>query len=531
MARTKPSIVVIQLDDQVYSDLYAHYLAPNPGNPLERRWRPVLPTIHSLLMKQGVTFDHYYVSVPLCCPSRSALLTGRYAHNNGVLDNGGRHGGFEAFRRHDYRDNLAVWLKSAGYWTIHVGKFLNGYGPKAPPAPGSAGRKSAVPPGWSDWQTMANDESEGLYYGFQIDSNGVISRRYGDPTYQHEDPPTCTARPQRACNYVTDVLTRKALHALATTPANRPLYLQLDYTAPHVEKSGSAPEPPTRYSGPLPGAIVPRTPAFNQRNMSGKAAFMRRLAPLSRRAIARIELEHRLRLESERAVDDGVRLVIRELRRIGRLANTYIVLISDNGWFEGQYRLATGKFLPYDPSNRMPLVIRGPGIPHGKESTQLVANIDLAPTFLQLAGARPTRPFDGRSLLRFARDPQRTEHRAILLESFARGLPLQVRGKGAAPVVSYEGIRVGPYKYIEYGFGEKELYNLRRDPYELRSLVSDPRYRGVRRWLAGLLHPLEDCRGAGCLPRIGRIPRPTSPNDRRRGQRGRQGSWYRASSR
>lgn len=516
VASARPNILVIQLDDQILSDLSARYLT-DPGvgrpkwwvrlrwnwwepSPRHHHWRVVLPNIRHLLSNQGVTFARYYASTPLCCPSRAALLTGRYAHNNKVQNNGGRRRGFDAFKRHDYHRNVAVWLERAGYDTIHVGKFLNGY-ESQPPTP---------PPGWRDWQTIAADSGDGHYYGYTINSNGKISRPYGDSTYKHRDPRSCHGQPSHSCKYVTDVLTQKAVQALGEVPRRQSFYLQIDYTAPHVDTHGAfGPEPPTRYSNGLPGIRAPQIPGFNEANMSDKPAFMRGMPRLSNQQVAEITRTRKLRLESERAVDDGVGRMIEKLARLGRLKNTYVLLTSDNGWFQGEHRLAQGKFLPYEPSSHLPLLIRGPGIPHGRVSQQLAANIDLAPTFLQIAHARANRSLDGRGLLGFAKHPQRNLQRAILLESFTRGKTLQPeRGPGGAPPVAYKGIRVGPYKYIKYAFGPVELYNLARDPFELRSLAQDPRYRAVRLWLSTRLKRLEKCKGVSCRMKIGPLPQP-----------------------
>ncbi|MDQ2939519.1 MAG: sulfatase-like hydrolase/transferase, partial [Actinomycetota bacterium] len=244
-----PSIVVIQLDDQVFSDLYATYRSGT--GPMV----PVLPNTRRLMIERGVTFRSYYVSVPVCCPSRAALLTGRYARNNGVLTNVGSSGGYTAYRQHDLKSNVAVWLQRAGYRTIHVGKFLNGYSSRPP----------AVPPGWSDWQTLANDPATSIYYGYRFNDNGRISKRYGDPRYRVFDSPGCPGPSSTRCNYVTDVLTAKALQALKDTPRARPFYLQLDYTAPHTDDHGPiGPPPPPRYLGSLAGIRAPRAPDFNE---------------------------------------------------------------------------------------------------------------------------------------------------------------------------------------------------------------------------------------------------------------------------
>ena len=105
------------------------------------------------------------------------------------------------------------------------------------------------------------------------------------------------------------------------------------------------------------------------------------------------------RLRSLRSVDDGVGRMIRLLDAIDELDNTYIFFMSDNGFELGEHRISKGKFRPYQESSHVPLIVRGPGIPHGKVSRELVTNVDIAPTIAAIAGAEPTRLLDGRSLL------------------------------------------------------------------------------------------------------------------------------------
>jgi N-acetylglucosamine-6-sulfatase len=489
----RPSIVVIQLDDQDLYDIGAIYRSRS-GRTVR-----VLPNIHRLMVDAGVTFSRYYVSVPVCCPSRAALLTGRYARNNGVFTNVGAIGGFDAFKRHDLHANVAVWLQKAGYRTIHVGKFLNGY----------SSSPATVPPGWSDWQTLATDPSTSFYYGYRFNANGRITRLYGDRSYQPVDPAGCPHRSPGRCNYVTDVLTAKALGALRASPPSKPFYLQVDYTAPHVDDHGPiGPPPPPRYLHSLAGIKAPRSPDFNEADVSDKPSYVRQTPPLDPNDIRRVDVRYEARLESERAFDDGLGAIIGMLRRLGGLPNTYVFLTSDNGYFQGEHRFATGKFLPYETANHMPLLVRGPGIPSRRRSQALSANVDLAPTFLQISGGRPTRPLDGQSLLRFARDPALKTRRAVLLEDFTKA-PREAAGPSSSRAPhAYTGIRIGPYKYIQYADGERELYHLNRDPYELHSLAANPRYSKVVAWLAARLKELAACSASACRRPVGPIPRP-----------------------
>ena len=165
-------------------------------------------------------------------------------------------------------------------------------------------------------------------------------------------------------------------------------------------------------------------------------------------------------------MDQAVGELVEALQSKGVLDDTYIIFASDNGFFRGEHRIATGKYLPYDPAARVPLLIRGPGIPHGATRTQLVWNGDLAPTILAATGARPTWAPDGMSVLPFARDAGARSGRAILLEGPPTG--------SVDPTPRFTGLRTPTYLYVEYRTGEVELYDVRTDPYELRNLAGSP---------------------------------------------------------
>jgi N-acetylglucosamine-6-sulfatase len=500
-AAASPDIVVIQTDDMTRSDLYSLYT-----NPLTGVVSAVMPNTLNLLALQGMSFNRYYVSNPLCCPSRASLLTGRYSHDNGVLTNFFPSGGFYKF---NLENNLAVWLHNSGYSTSHVGKFMNQYGDNDP---------TQVPAGWDDWHTVIGDAR--LFYGYKTNDNGTVSDPHGtfDETtasYPEKDSPSCpeTAPPLQECNYLTDLITSDALGAITKFGAN-PFYLQVDYTTPHGDiVTPGGPEPAPRYAGSLAGAKAPRVPSYNEYDMSDKPAFVRHNPRLGFGKIDYIDRRYENRLEALRSVDDGVGKIINQLNATGALANTYIVFTSDNGFFQGEHRFDSAKFLPYEPSNHMPLVIRGPGIVPATSSGELVANVDLAPTILGLTGARANATMDGRSLLRFIYDPAKRTQRPILLEGFTGtgelGTPLRAGASIAASPRDYEGVRIGRYKFVQYRSGARELYDLKRDPYELHSRHIDPRYRLVKHWLALQLARLQRCHARTCKkPVKGKIPEP-----------------------
>jgi N-acetylglucosamine-6-sulfatase len=509
-AAQRPNIVLIQTDDQTLSSLYGSH-------------RP-MPNVLRRIGKRGVTFTNYYASYPLCCPSRATLLTGRYAHNHQVRGNVPPGGGYPRF---DKEHNLSVWLHRAGYRTVHVGKFLNFYGevPFSDP--------NEVPPGWSQWHTLVAEPSAHLYYGYRLNDNGVVSEPFGDPgdpatrQYGVKDSFGCPGFPDpgTTCNYVTDVLSGIAVRTIEESPTGQPLFLSLDYNAPHGDlRSPSGPEPAPRHYGAYSHLQLPRPPGFNEGDVHDKPRFIRDAPFLTQQEIHQAKVEYQKSLESLRSVDEGVSLVMQALSRTGRLRNTFVFFTSDNGFFEGEHRLQRAKFLAYEPATHLPLLVRGPGIPKQSRSGELVANVDLAPTILDIANASADRRMDGRSFLRFARKPQLRSDRPILFESFVETTdvaPNQARTSISAPPKDYVGIRLGTYKYIEWPTGEKELYNLESDPNELNSRHRDPRLFPIRNYLRRQLHRLIDCLGVECRQKPSQpLPEPRRPRRPGGGQRG-----------
>jgi N-acetylglucosamine-6-sulfatase len=494
----RPNVVLIQTDDQDIPETYQTYLDPITGLEL-----PVMPNTMRALVGRGMSFTRYYVPDPLCCPSRASLLSGSYAKNNGVKGNGPVGGGYGQFIGSDIgNENLAIWLNRAGYRTIHIGKFLNFYG--EPPVSAPTDR----PPGWTDWETLVGEQSTHLFYGYTLNANGEIQGPFGDETYAVKDPAGCPFAPPpgEACDYQTDVLTQRAVSQINTSAATgNPFFLSLDYVAPHGDfRNPIGPEPAPRHYNSLDLMPLPRPPGFNEGNVNDKPSFIRFAPLMTPIDIRRTTIEYRKESESLRAVDDGVGSILNALRLTGQLENTYVIFISDNGFFQGEHRLQRSKFLPYEPSTHVPLFIRGPGVKPGSRSGELVGNIDLAPTILRLAQAPATRAIDGRSLLPFIEDPSERTQRPILLEAFTKSVdvgterPAMATTSISALPEDYYGIRLGRYKYIEYADGEKELYDLKLDPYELNSRQKNRRYFPVRAFLHRQLLRLENCRGKAC---------------------------------
>jgi N-acetylglucosamine-6-sulfatase len=467
----RPNVVVIMTDDQDFRSM------------------PVLPKTRRLLSARGTTFDQAIVNFPLCCPSRATFYTGEYAHNHKILWNTPPEGGY---RKLDGSQTLPVWLRAAGYRTIHIGKYLNGYGEDRP---------REVPRGWDDWYGGV-DPSTYDYYRYTINHNGRL-RTYGTAP---ED-------------YSTDVYAGLAETAIRSAARrDRPFFMSLAPNAPHtvaaeararVEGTPAVPAP--RHASRFATAPMPRLPNFNEADLSDKPgvrAFFPN--PLTADEIASLEEHYRGRMGSLLAVDDLVERVVTALKRTREYRNTVIVFTSDNGWILGEHRLrdpvsfdgrATGvKYLPFEGSSRVPLVIAGPGFPSGRTVRGVASNADLAPTILDLAGARATLPQDGVSLLKAARDPSRLGRRGVLIQTAAnpRNVP------------PYAAIRTQRYRYetTTDGSGVEGLYDLQRDPWELESKHDDPGYARVKAILITALGRLRTCSGTSCHARVPRLPEP-----------------------
>jgi arylsulfatase A-like enzyme len=224
--------------------------------------------------------------------------------------------------------------------------------------------------------------------------------------------------------------------------------------------------------------------------VSDKPGFIRHRPRISAARRAAITENYRQELESLLAVDEGVVGLVEALRASGELADTLIVFTSDNGFFHGEHRVPSGKVMVYEPSIRVPLILRGPGVPAGARRRQLVSNVDLAPTILEAAGATPGLPQDGRSLFGLLRDRGLEWGRELLIE-----------GPTGLRAVAFTALRNQRYLYAEHDNGARELYDLARDPDQLESLHHDPAHQAIQARLAERLAALQICAGARCAAR------------------------------
>ncbi|MDF5758690.1 sulfatase [Spongiactinospora sp. TRM90649] len=443
-AKPRPNIILVVADDLEASDLSA------------------FPNIYSQLVRQGTAFERYFVTDSWCCPSRASILRSQYVHSHGVYTNTAPEGGFGRFHASGLESStIGTWLKAAGYRTALMGKYLNHY-------PGRAVPPTYVPPGWDEWHVPVRR----LYaeYGYTLNENGTL-RAYG-----HE-----------AADYLSDVLAAKA--AAFVSDPRQPFFLYLAPIGPHQPAN-----PAPRHADAFADAQAPRPPSFDQANVEAEPEWLRAVPRLRDGQVARIDERYRTRMRSMLGVDDLVGTVVGALGRSGRLADTYLFFTSDNGFHLGTHRLALGKTTPFEESIRVPLVARGPGIAAGRTVTAMAATVDLGPTFAELAGTRAPDFAEGRSLVPVLTGGTPSQWRKNVLVEFYRP-PGWTPVPGEAP--PYRALRTADHTYVEYARGERQLYDLTADPYQLDNVVGRTPAEVVDR-LARTLHEMAVCSGASC---------------------------------
>jgi arylsulfatase A-like enzyme len=500
----RPNILVVMTDDQAQADL-KH-----------------MPNVKRLLMKQGTTFADAVDSYPLCCPARATFITGQYEHNHGVASNFWPNGWNGMKNRANI---LPSWLQKVGYKTALIGKWLNGYG--------SVDAHGEVPKGFDIWRGLL-DASAYDYYNYVMNKDGALTT-WGDADFARKlvefshiqvidnqagasgvfralsdtfgPGPYSYWGTQKPADYSPDVtggITEQLVRSEKSS--KKPFFIWWAPAAPHREdvattlmgRPGRDPRPAPRYEQKSKRYKLPRPPSFNEKDVSDKPLNLTSKAPsLTQKQIDQLQLDYEGRIGSLLAVDDHVKKLIGTLKDTGQLRNTMIVFLSDNGWLQGQHRITGDKFLPFDESLKVPLIIRGPGIPKGEKVRGQVSNVDFAPTLLDAANAKAGRVQDGVSLLPAMRDPSKVPDRAIAIEALARLF------EGDIPVNGwdrpYQGVRTERYTYVVWTeTGEKELYDRKRDPHELHNVSGRKRYAKVEKELARKSRRLAHCKGHGC---------------------------------
>jgi N-acetylglucosamine-6-sulfatase len=420
---TRPNVLFVMTDDQTVESLR------------------VMTRVKEGVVAEGTNFTQAISTYPLCCPSRATYLTGQYSHNHGVIHNAGAFGGYT---RLDNFNTLPVWLQRSGYRTIHVGRYLNGYGTQNPD-------RTEIPPGWEDWNSTV-DPTTFNFTKWTMNENGRLFEVGPEGEFQ------------------TDYLGRRASEEILQAAADpRPFFLSLTFPAPHSGAPIDSDDPPSlRTPSPAPrhrnvfaNEPLPRGPNFGRANRLTKPQIVADRRRFSAEDVSAIQENYQQELESLLSVDEAVGGLLSTLGATGELDNTVIIYTSDNGFFHGEHGVRSEKVLPYEPGIRTPLVMRGPGVPAGRRLNQLVGNVDLAPTIMDIADAVPSRVPDGRSLFTLLGDRTRELGREFVLEN----------GRGVNSVPQYRALRNNRFLYVRHDTtGELELYDLRKDPFQLKNL-------------------------------------------------------------
>jgi N-acetylglucosamine-6-sulfatase len=488
---TRPNIVVVMADDMRADDLR------------------FMPSLRRLVTDRGLKFRNSFSPYPLCCPARASLLSGQYAHNHKVFGNDAPFG----FGSFDDSRTVATSLQAAGYRTGFVGKYLNNYGIDRSRVTGEHSWHY-VPAGWTDWYATVQRPRR-LHHlypdGGTYDYFHTIFNVNGHTDDSHEG------------EYQTDVLGSFSRRLVTKfSRADKPFFLYLSALAPHTGGPHESDDVDSirRADGKVFGFETPARPEWvkgrfdhqvrrssglpadggpSEDDMSDKPRAFRD-SELDSREQALATAVTRQRAESIAVLDTQIRQLVQALRERDELDETVFLFTSDNGYFLGEHRFRNGKRKAYEPSIRVPLVVAGPGIPHGIRDDP-TKTPDLTATILELADAEAPGPADGRSLVpSFTADrgwtaPVVTEARL----GKSQGEPTeQEQQRGFTDARTSIGIRTARYKLIRDASGTVELYDLDVDPNELDSVAADPEYRAIRTDLTRIWHLYKDCAGTTC---------------------------------
>ena len=439
----RPNIIFILTDDQPYHTV------------------EYMPTVRDILIKQGINFENGFVTTPLCCPSRVSILTGEYVHNHEVYTDRMPLGGAQKFKDDS---SFAVWLKEAGYDTAYFGKYLNDYDALQP--------YGAIAKGWDEWNVFlgknltADDDSGNsqFYSDFSLSENGTVKEYNGDTSI-----------------FGADLITQKAVDYISAK-RDEPFIMTMAYYNPHSPYFWAQRDDDQFRANAALKAEPYRTPNFMEEDISDKPKYLQELHPIS---VEKIDITYKQILRSLLSVDDGVASVLAALDKTGLSEKTVIVYLTDNGLTVGDHRFGLTKNCPYEACARVPFIVYAPAMFPARTDDHLVANIDLAPTFAALAGAKIPDSVDGLSLLPLLKDNNAQWRDALLIEHW----PTE-EGIGSK-IPEFYAVRTAEWKYVEYVTGEKELYDLVNDPYELNNIADQPEYAEIQSKLKTRLEELK----------------------------------------
>jgi arylsulfatase A-like enzyme len=425
---TKPNIVFVLTDD------------------LSMNLLQYMPAVQQM-QKDGASFSHYFVTDSLCCPSRASIFTGRYPHNTGIYRNVGDDGGYVTFKALGLEsDTMATDLQKAGYRTAMMGKYLNQYQPGFPAKP----RKPPV--GWNEWDVAGYGYNG---FNYNLNQNGKVVSYGNQPG-----------------DYITDVLSGRGQAFIKSSAAsNQPFMMEIASFTPH---SPYVPAP--RDAGKFAGLKAPRNKAYGAHTKNAPSWLKR--YQLTKKDESDMDRDFRLRVQDVQSVSDMISNLRKELVTAGIADNTYVVFSSDNGYHMGEHSLTSGKTTAFDTDIQVPFVVVGPDVKAGSTVNALASNIDIRPTFGDLAGADVPDTVDGQSVAPLWRAKssasEASDRKFVLVEHHgpvtSKKDPDYPLPEGGNPP-SYEAIRGNTWMYAVYQDGEQEYYNIAKDPYELHNLA------------------------------------------------------------
>ncbi len=447
LPRSRPNIVFIFSDDHAQHAISCYGSKVNTTPHIDR------------LARGGLRFTNAFVTNSICTPSRATLLTGQYSHLNGV----------PVFNRFDgTRDHVAKQLQAGGYHTGMIGKWHLG----------------SDPTGFDRWIVLPG---QGQYWNPAFLVRGRSLQIEGH----------CTA-----------ITTELGIEWLKTRPPGKPFFLMLHHKAPHrawepdernraLFQDKVIPEPETFWDdySTRPAALPANQqtvakdltrrdlkleppadlagPARNQW-LNEKPTEVEITAPdgsqktLTGNALIRWKYQRYMQdyLACVQGVDDGVGRLLDYLEGAGLAENTIVFYSADNGWYLGDLGLYDKRFM-YEPGLRVPLIVRGPGIKPDATSASLVANIDLAPTFLDLAGLPVPSSMQGRSLAPLLHGQSPTDWRTSVYYRY-------YHDPGHHNTAAHLGVRTATHKLIYYWKKDAyELFDLTVDPSEQHNLLDN----------------------------------------------------------
>lgn len=425
---SRPNIVFILMDDARFDDLAC-------------MGHPFIKTPHiDRIAREGALFKNAFATTPLCSPSRACFLTGLYAHTHGVTDN----------TNHDVLshqlDTFLLRLNQAGYETAFFGKW-------------HMGTDDSPRPGIEHWVSF---KGQGQYFDPDLNVNG---------------------KAEKAKGYATDILSARAVEFIKRTH-ERPFVLYLSHKAVHPnleqradgtisDPNASTFVPAERHKSLFADEKIPRRPNALVDKLAGKPALMRqigKLPPLSHRTGTSDDVI-RDRLRMLMAAEEGVGQIFQTLEEQKLLDRTMIIFTSDHGYFYGEHGLSVERRLAYEEAIRIPLLVRYPSmIRAGTQVEPFVLSVDVAPTLIELAGAKLPEKIHGKSLIPLLTGKQKNLRDSFLIEYFSDKVFERMDKMG------YQAVRTDRWKYIHYTdlAGVDELYDLKNDPYEMKNFIDNP---------------------------------------------------------